>query len=57
MLIDCRVSLLAAMAFCLHHSTGQLETEDASAHGLDEGLLLWERHLKILTLSHVSVSL
>lgn len=47
---NCRVSLMAAVAFCLHHSAWQLEAEDAGSHGLDEGLLLWKGHLTILTL-------
>ena len=48
---------MATVAFCLHHSTGQLEAEDAGTHGLDEDLFLWQRYLTLLTnFMHHSIS-
>ena len=45
---NCRVSLVGAVEVSLCHSAGQLASEDAGSNGLDEDLLLWQRHFAIL---------
>jgi len=51
-----RFPFLGAVAVSLHNTAGQLEAQNASAHWLDEGILLWPRYFKILKQAHTAVS-